>query len=819
MKYFFNFKLYLEGLKKIRLVGIITAIVVIVANAIPPIASLIEGSRVVIAEDSNVGIASTVKTASDFAIPMILVLFLTPFFFLSMYSFLNKRNESDFYHAIPYKRSCVLFSFLSAIYTWIWGIILISTVLTGILWFICPYTTFAFSVMPLIFGVYAATAFYIGSFILLAMTLTGTTTSNISVSAILLFLLRIIGIILVEALEELVPLFDITYSPFRFLSMRYWLPSAIISSFYDSSVFQNAALWIYSVIVLLVLYALATYCYCHRKSESAGKSAPGKVLQHVYRCAFTLPFALFTTLSIFLQGDLSVFVILLLLTLVVYFLYELITTKSIRSMLRATPYLLILVACSLLFTGGCYLTRSTVLEGKYQSDDISAIRLYQYSSIYDLFADEVTTYEASAVSEIKIPDREAAQIVSQALVQTIHSIEEDNYWYTDSISQYVEITLNSGRKIGRKIDFSDSDYNELVKIIQASEEYQNAYISLPERKEIQSFSIHYCSSATDAELSQLWNIFSEEYAALNTEEKVAFKNQNLNSSGSSQNSYSYDITLIGSNGTKSYQSQYSIPESFTKTIAYYNTLLENAQNALLEKIDAFLNGAYDQDLLSDDDSYFYLNLGIDFQSGTYFDGFSLNLENYYGSYIYEDANALSEQKELLRKILPYLTATPDNQHYSTVSFFINRGTSYKRTYVLFGFRELSEEEAADLYGFIHATNKDDQEEVKKFLTAFTEGDMDAYLSTYINITAYMESTHELIEFSNDWDTAANIAYIAKSKQEFAALLPHLSTEITNVNQTCCVSIEYYDSYNENYIYKTATFGWDGSLEDPTASEA
>ena len=201
MKYVFNFKLYLEGLKKIRLVGIIAGIIVLIGNALPPVTNLLERTQ----GDGS----ATILTASNFAIPTLFLLFLTPFFFLSMYSFLNKRNESDFYHAIPYKRSCVLLTFLASIYTWIWGLLLVSLLLTGLLWALCPGVSFAFSVIPQLFGVYAATALYIGAFVLLAMTLTGTVISNIAVSGILLFFVRLVGTIVTVILDRLVPILDL----------------------------------------------------------------------------------------------------------------------------------------------------------------------------------------------------------------------------------------------------------------------------------------------------------------------------------------------------------------------------------------------------------------------------------------------------------------------------------------------------------------------------------------------------------------------------------------------------------------------------------
>ena len=132
MKSIFDRKLYLVGLKKIKLVGIICGILLIVCNALAPVASL-AASMMKIGESDAVTL-----TASEYAIASPLLLLLVPMFFLSMFSFLNHRNESDFYHSIPFKRTCILGSFTAAIFTWVFGILLASLLLNGLLFAVDP---------------------------------------------------------------------------------------------------------------------------------------------------------------------------------------------------------------------------------------------------------------------------------------------------------------------------------------------------------------------------------------------------------------------------------------------------------------------------------------------------------------------------------------------------------------------------------------------------------------------------------------------------------------------------------------------------------
>lgn len=699
MKRFFNFKLYLEGLKKIRLVGIISGIIILLANTAVPIAVIVQNTP------ESDGITSINLT--NFSMPMFLVLFLTPLFFLSMYSFLNRRNESDFYHAIPYTRSCVLFSFLAAIFTWIWGIILLSTLLTALLWVVCPVTTISFSVLPTIFFVYAAATLYIGSFILLAMTLTGTASSNIAIACVLLFWVRIIGTMLSITLEEIIPIFDLAYSPLQFLSMQYWLPGAIISSFYNTTVFSNVFLWIYSGIILIALYSLSIYLYCTRKSENAGKSAPSKVLQHVYRCVFTLPFILMATMAILFDGP-SVFVILLILALAIYFLYELITTKSIKSMLRSTPYLLILVLCGGIFAGGCYLTRETILEGEYSAEDIEAVRFYEYSSVLSVLDQESNTYENLATSEITISDPKASELTAKVLSESIKQVKENRafYYHNGNRAQYVEITLKSGRKIGRKLYFNSTDYKALLETMQNSETYRQALIQIPKIDEVSYVCSEHLEYASTAETLQLYRLFTEEYNALTDEEKLAFKlsyarssfdyraEQNVTTTDTETLSQYIVITVKGTDGLHSFFSTYAIPEQFTKTRAYYLQLMKPQLEHAKKELQEFANGKYDS-LMNEmnSDSFYSLNLDLTFVTPE----FAHSLSFYDNSYKeFSELFAYENHKKLVATLLPYLTDTPTDSSYCTSSLHIQSEEEALYHNVLFGIRALTPQETETL---------------------------------------------------------------------------------------------------------------------------
>jgi len=821
MKNIFNFKLYLEGIKKIKLVGIIVGIVTIVINALVPLVSLMNVQR------SEYNSTPNLIDASEFSIPLILILFLTPFFFLSMFSFLNKRNESDFYHAIPYKRSCVLGSFVAAIYTWILAIIVTATLSAALLWWVNPTTTFPFSIIPLTIGVYTATAIYIGGFILLAMTLSGTATSNITVAIIAMFSFRVLGALITISLDELVPMYDIAYSIGKVFSFRYWLPTAVISSFYDSSVFSNAFLWIYSALVTVGVYAFAYVSYCKRKSESAGRSAPARKLQHVYRILFTLPFALFTTMSLILDGGDDFFVVLLAITLLVYYLYELVTVKNIKSALRATPMLLIVLVCCILFSVGCIGVAKNVYANEYDKDDMSSIRLYKYASILDFMDSGWNQYENIVTNKVMIPDEKAREIVSNALSYTI----DYEQGYTDydfdipMTIQHVEIELNSGKKIGRRIRFTQEQYGELMRVIQASAEYKTAFITLPDASSIERINVSYCDWLSDKDMKRLWDSFTKEYNALSDDEKLKYKQQNVNSdqyydeyydSGIHFEYYDEDalkihLNVYGTMDSSEYYANYTIPDRFTETRKIYFELIKRQQESVINQLTDFCN--------SDDDNISIDGLGklywMDIYTELYIDGSYYNhVCNWYADDVYAD-NMIKDSKEVYSLLLPYLTNASNNNRYCVISFNAEGNLSHHGyTQAIFGLKEMTKDEKNALLQAIGGIGViEDPDSVVKEMNGFAEGMYDSCFEDYqyMNYSLGFTFDGEYYDLNNqflqeNWKDAVGIA-----KEAVSLMVPYLTYESSDEN-----AIEVYISYsNEKYGTMTeyqSVFGW--QCDDP-----
>ncbi len=680
MKNVFDRKLYLVGLKKCKLVGIICGIILIVCNALAPVASLVSGMM-------NGGNAETTLSASNYAVASPMLLILVPMFFLSMFSFLNHRNESDFYHSIPFKRTCILGSFTAAIFTWVFGTLFASLLLNGILYAVDPAVHFSLLVPLQLFAFFAFISLYVGSFVLLAMTLTGTTVSNCAVSLILLFFVRIISAISIGMLESLVPIIDVAYSPLRFMSTRYWLPAATFRIFYDLSVFRDVGLWVYSAVVLIALYALSVWCFHRRRSESAGKSAVNRVLQHAFRCAFTLPLALLTVFGVMEGAGAAFAVVMVLVTLMFYYLYELVTVKKLRQTLLSTPFLLVPALCCALIVGVCHLTRNTVLRQSYTADQIESVRFYRDSDFLDAFRGRIVyTYELAKTDDLSVSDPEACEIVADTLDNNIRMVRSDSFYgvyIPDSRIENVEIRLKSGKTLRRILRMTSSDVSRIDQLRQESDGYAETYLLLPSDEEITSLS--FCENDSEAVRKdadrELWDTFRSEYEELSDEEKLAYKNKYakdmyvyLDGGGLADKFYfsvsgafydSHDVWWT-------FGDWYYIPPEFERTRSLCAERTQSERDDVRQLIQNFIDGEYD-DLF--DENAKNTNTRLIFDGDGLWNGKAVfprgDYEYYYSSTGSTSAeNDPKKGKAFFRTLLPYLTDTPEEDNYIDFDFFV-----------------------------------------------------------------------------------------------------------------------------------------------------
>ena len=516
-KQIFSVKLYLQGLKKVRAAGIAASICVIVLNAIIPIVNLINRSRFDMFGASQEREIVEVTHGQLIPFSMLFIIF-APILVYTMFSYLNERSKSDFFHSLPQTRTCVFISFLSAIVTWELAILAVSTVVNSILWALVPYYHVGLLTVLGTWAHYAVLALLMTGFMTLAMTLTGTVVSNFLIFALVTLFVRTAGTLFIYSVENITPVFILSESWLRFLSFEYFLPwDMFMSILAMDDPLDNMALLAYSFGIAILLLAASAFFYKRRRSEIAGQSAPNKRLHSAFRSAVTIPFILIIVFSICSDGVDGYQLVLAAIALLVYCLYELMTQKKIKLLIKAMPKIIIPLVAGIVFMSGIFFTRNIINGVTPSENEISSISLLQNPS-------RSQSYESLVSHGIPVNNAEASKIVSEALWENIHHGTEN--WHSERMQLLsVSIELDSGRTVARKMYVTGDDYTKILELFATSDEYKKASLPLPKDSEIQDIHVYFkhMNEISAYDTKEVWESFKKEYGALSEKQQIALK--------------------------------------------------------------------------------------------------------------------------------------------------------------------------------------------------------------------------------------------------------------------------------------------------------
>lgn len=536
----FNFGLFLEGLKRLRVIGVATAIISLCFSALIPIVSWMQETGSQIWEIY----AHLVCT------PLYFTVLIAPFFVLTMFSFLHERKEADFFHAIPYTRTCVYISFLAAALALIFAIQIASASVAGILWGIHPTAVYDFGAYIDIVLTGMLSAAMLAGFMAVAVTLTGTRLTTVLVFGIFCLFTRLVALYMSTTISENI---DVLASlPMHYLRFDWFLPFGYLASglgIYGSSgginhfsqVFNpllDPACIIYSIVITLLTFALGWLFYVKRKSEMAGNTASSRVTQHIFRCLFTMPLALL--IPVFALNDknvdMSTLFVLLVITLVTYYLYELITTKRVKNLVSATPWLLVLLGGILLFTGVYYTVEGVVLNTPIRTEDVAYVSLKGDISSYDNYQKHLLYKSGTADEDIIEQICDAYAITQQCDKADDYSdhfnTDQYEYGYTNWIVHTtVNFKMKNGQSITRTVCFSRKETESLYKTYYQSVDIDDTLWDIPDKIDrfhriSGTYGTFYYGRKNECQMTlpahrckALYAVIYEEYMALPIEEK------------------------------------------------------------------------------------------------------------------------------------------------------------------------------------------------------------------------------------------------------------------------------------------------------------
>lgn len=432
-KKWFHIGLWKEGMKQLRLIGFLSMLILALCAVLPPV-----GAALALQKNNFDPSIRTMDYTDNLAIFLIFCI-AAPLMMLTLFHFLNKRNASDCYHAMPHTRICLYISYLTAVLTWV----VVLTLVSGGLFMLtcaCLHQNFVLlyaSVWQSMLYVFVA-SFLVVSAIGIAMSITGTIFTNLILSGLILFLPRIAILLICNGISN-APMMVTTDLPFLLQSTCNLVINLIFMAFTNSGLLIGSQFYwsvLYTAGLALLYLILGTFLFQKRKSETAGQSAPNRRLQAVYRIilvmAYCLPVCVWIVDSeVTSISGFEVFV-LYLIAVLIYFFYELLTTKKIKQTLRTAPGLLLVAACNGVLIFGMHTAYQKELQFAPSAEEIQSVFILGdgLSSAAEGNFINFSSYADYRSGEIQLKGEDARQLVAASLYDCVQTYQKnpDQYW-------------------------------------------------------------------------------------------------------------------------------------------------------------------------------------------------------------------------------------------------------------------------------------------------------------------------------------------------------------------------------------------------------
>ncbi len=525
---FFSVRLYAEGLRQLRLMGLLFTILFSLFAAIPPVMrylDTIDGGR----------FAVTTVTAQSVN-PLLVLVFcaVAPLMTLYLFSFLNKREGSDFYHAASPTRPCTFLSFFAAVLTWCAVVAIVSSAAGAVAYGAFPQL-YVVGLRNLLFTTLGclAGAWLVSAAVTVAMSVTGTTVMNILVALMLIFFPRALLLMVQSAIEEVFLLVSrVDFAPV--LSPDYNIPFGFIYGLFMNGdgypCLSSGASIAYTAVAAVLYTALGLWLYTRRHSEAAGRSAPNRRLQAAFRFLIGFAISCIPTFGLFNflmkntfidYYDLATLVIVYGVAIAAVILFELLSVRRVRGLLRKTLSTVgcLVVANLVLFLGVFGLGRSMFLFAP-DADDIDSVSILDsvHGDIY--YGGRYTDYFAEKSAEIELDDPVIRQLVSEQLKHTLDLLDISRGRYESAYSQARSITFAiraGGITRYRSIFLYPDDIEQLTARLYDDMTYRSVFNDLPTKVshiETTDMKTAYMYMRKPDEVNALYEQFRAEIATL-----------------------------------------------------------------------------------------------------------------------------------------------------------------------------------------------------------------------------------------------------------------------------------------------------------------
>jgi ABC-2 type transport system permease protein len=637
----FNRKLYIEGLRQLKTLGFLGLVICSIIACLIPIGNYIEQKSMFNDYGASNYTPHIMQAVTSHLYFYLAAVVFVPLMVIHLFRFLNYREDSDFYHAIPHTRLCIFTSFSAAVITWTFVLLAVPTVFSAI----CYYFARHFIIIDiasifLFAGNMFVVSLLIAAALLLAVSLCGNIFSAVFVFLILLFVPRIFltiySALLTNRLDFLTDvlhlfqwknnqLFAIPIYLFRDFDTLYGM------DYYSQCITFNGAT-LYTLILSLILLFLAAWAFTKRKSETAGSSMASRFLQITFRTIFVMlicliPLSLIYFRRVALMYDYEnsyeydfYIVVAYLFSLLGLFLYELITTRSAKSACKSFKSLPLIIALNVVFFFLLLGAEKYYSSYRLEADKVTSVNVLDgYSNFYDndYFEEEFTKYEftdSELIEKLCSNLNHYIENYEDIQYRTYYSEDVSTYEYDEELGEYV-YTSNDPDAVYYPYSFTicfhkahssvtfrfyvtTEEYTEIRNIIDADSEAKKIFTTLPELTAADSLSLRSNLSMPD-DLNAVYECLREELAdgSVDMEQWLA----------ALENPYDTIATLYfyHDNGYNTYEYSFPITSATPKTYqVFYQQYMDTNDSsadvtALTSCIDFFLEKAEE----NDDDTY------------------------------------------------------------------------------------------------------------------------------------------------------------------------------------------------------------------------
>ncbi|MDL2217247.1 hypothetical protein LJC27_01140 [Christensenellaceae bacterium OttesenSCG-928-M15] len=466
----FSKSLYVEGIRRLKLVGLVFMLICVIITGLQ---LALSGSNLSIYGYLDI---TGILDGYLFFGPLVMV--------FTLFSFQFRRSSSDLYHALPITRTGLYITFSLSALTVVIGTILI-TRLVALVYLLCIGNFFNGMFFFLQTLAYCLGAMLVTGCTLIAVSATGTRFSAFVVAGVILFLPRCITTLCAAVLTSEAPMLIISEMG-MFFDYSLNIPVASFLHFFMGGNLYTgadamhmvfpAASQIYTLVLALLYMALGCVAFNRRASETAEKSAPSRKLQHLYRCLLISPLLLLLSIYMVIgvMGMDAAIMVLVVVTLLVYFLYELITTRRFKNLISSLYVLPIPVILSFVIVLGTLFFANAQMAKLPAVQDVKSVQLTGDGSYSG-------SYSSILVREIEFTDPELIAIAVDGLQTSYDMVEREQAWHLDNGMRF---HYTSGGSTTRKFSVSKNKAARYAEMIASNEAYQAAQKALPEDSEI-----------------------------------------------------------------------------------------------------------------------------------------------------------------------------------------------------------------------------------------------------------------------------------------------------------------------------------------------